>query len=100
MTGLPTAGDEFAGYRLRSVWAAFADCGSQKIYGEVSWNHQFQHPRIYSVAQSSSGNLTAMQAAGRVFCTYANGQETMVWPRTTVISWVLCPAPVHQDVWN
>src|SRR5207248_10301718 len=25
--------------------ANFQDCGPQQTYGEVSWNHQFQHPK-------------------------------------------------------
>src|SRR6516225_3020689 len=66
--------------------ANFQDCGLTQTFGEVSWNHQFQHPKTYSVAQLSSGKLTEDQAAGRVFCTLTNGQESFVWTRTPAIS--------------
>jgi hypothetical protein len=55
--------------------ANLKDCGLQQTFGEVSWNHQFQDPRNYSVAQSSSGKLTDEQAEGRVYCNLVNGQE-------------------------
>jgi hypothetical protein len=70
----------------------FQDCGIGQTYGEASWNHQFQHPKTYSVAQLSSGTLTGDQAAGRVFCNFTNGQESFVWTRTAVISWPSWPA--------
>jgi hypothetical protein len=45
----------------------FNDCESQATYGEVGWNHQFQHPKTYTVDQMSMGMVTDDQAAGRVF---------------------------------
>jgi len=78
----------------------FQDCGLQQTYGEVSWNHQFQHPKNYSVAQSSSGMLSEDQAAGRVFCTLANGQESFVWTQNSGHLLAVVAGPVHEDVWN
>ena len=57
----------------------FNDCESQDTYGEVGWNHQFQHPKTYTVDQMTMGRLTDDQAAGRVFCNYTQGLEYMVW---------------------
>jgi serine/threonine-protein kinase len=59
--------------------ANFGDCTEQQTDGEVSWNHNYQHPREYSLAQSGSGMLTDEQAAGRVFCTFTNGALTIIW---------------------
>lgn len=80
--------------------ANFQDCGLQQTYGEVSWNHQFQHPKTYSVAQSSSGMLTDDQAAGRVFCNIANGQESFVWTQNSGHLLAVVAGPVHEDVWT
>ena len=78
----------------------FQDCGLQKTVGEVSWNHQFQHPKTYSIAQLSSGRLTADQAEGRVYCNFANGQENMVWTQNDgrLPGWV--SGPLHEEVWT
>jgi hypothetical protein len=80
--------------------ANFADCGLQQTYGEVAWNHMFQHPKTYSVAQLSSGKLTDDQAAGRVFCNLANGQESYVWTQNNGHLLAVVVGPVHEDVWT
>lgn len=36
----------------------FRDCESQATYGEVGWNHLFQHTKAYSVAQMTAGTIT------------------------------------------
>jgi hypothetical protein len=79
--------------------ANFKDCGLQQTFGEVSWNHQFQHPRKYSLAQSSSGKLADEQAEGRVYCNFVNGQENMVWTQNDGHLLAYVSGPVHQDVW-
>jgi Protein kinase domain len=78
----------------------FQDCGINQTVGEISWNHQFQHPRNYSVAQLSSGKLTDDQAAGRVYCNLASGLESMVWTQNDghLLAWVT--GLVHEDVWT
>jgi MinD-like ATPase involved in chromosome partitioning or flagellar assembly len=78
----------------------YRDCGIHETGGEVSWNHQFQHPRDYSVAQSSSGKLADAQAVGRVFCNFVNGEETMVWTQNDGHLLARVTGPVHEDVWN
>ena len=77
----------------------FQDCGLEQTVGEASWNHQFQHPKNYSVAQSSSGKLTDDQAAGRVYCNYAGGEESMIWTQNDghLLAWVM--GPIHESVW-
>ncbi len=81
---------------LNSLYAAYAqrvrglsdgrfqvnhgDCTRAKISGEVSWNHNYVHPRHYTMAQVASGTLRDdTQAAGRVFCRLRNDVITIVW---------------------
>jgi hypothetical protein len=47
-----------------------------------------------------SGMVTDNQVAGRVFCTYFNGQEYFVWTQDDghLLAWVA--GPVHADVWT
>ena len=52
----------------------FGDCGSQATFGEVGWNHLFQHPKTYTVDQMTTGTVKDDQAAGRVFCNYTQGR--------------------------
>jgi serine/threonine-protein kinase len=78
----------------------FQDCGIVQTYGEVAWNHQFQHPKTYSVAQLSSGKLTDDQAAGRVFCNLTSGQESFVWTQNNGNLLAVVSGPVHEDVWT
>jgi hypothetical protein len=47
--------------------------------------HLFQHPKTYSIAQSSSGTLTDDQAEGRVFCNLVNGQESFAWTQSCIL---------------
>ena len=78
----------------------FNDCQSQTTYGEVGWNHQFQHPKTYTVTQMSMGMVTDDQAAGRVFCNYTQGLEYMVWTQDDGHLLASVAGPVHEDVWN
>ena len=78
----------------------FNDCQSETTYGEVGWNHQFQHPRTYTVDQMSTGMVTDDQAAGRVFCNYTQGLEYMVWTQDDGHLMASVAGPVHGDVWN
>lgn len=81
----------------------YQDCGlSEPSYtGEVAWNHQFVHPRAYSVAQMAAGKITDLQAAGRVFCIMtSSAQEDMVWTQDDghLLAWVA--GEPHEDVWD
>ena len=80
--------------------ANYQDCGLQQTVGEVSWNHQFQHPKTYSVAQLESGKLSDDKADGRLYCNFANGQEDMVWTQNDgrLLGWVM--GPLHEQVWR
>jgi serine/threonine protein kinase len=78
----------------------FSDCESQLTYGEIAWNHQFHHTSKYTVAQMATGNITDDQAAGRVFCTYAQGLEYMVWTQDDGHLLGYVAGPIHTDVWN
>jgi serine/threonine protein kinase len=78
----------------------FKDCESQDTYGEIGWNHQFQHTSKYTVAQMITGSITDDQAAGRVFCNYTQGLEYMVWTQNDGHLLGYVAGPVHTDVWN
>ena len=78
----------------------FNDCQTQTTYGEVGWNHQFQHPKTFTVEQMTMGMVTDDQAAGRVFCSYTQGSEYMVWTQDDGHLMAYVAGPVHGDVWN
>jgi serine/threonine-protein kinase len=78
----------------------FQDCNISTTYGEAGWNHMFKHPKTYSVAQMSAGMIADAQAAGRVFCTFNNGQEDFVWTQDNGHLLAYVAGPVHEDVWN
>ena len=68
--------------------------------GEVSWNHSFQHPRIYSIMQSESGTLKKdSQAAGRVFCTITNAYN-LVWTQNDRLLLAWMTATDHESGFN
>jgi hypothetical protein len=64
-----------------SINVNFGNCSQAVNTGEVSWNHNFVHPKTYSLPDSIGGKLNpSSQAAGRVFCTIGdNGQYQLVW---------------------
>jgi serine/threonine-protein kinase len=78
----------------------FNDCGSQATFGEVGWNHLFQHTRKYTVNQMIMGSVRDDQAAGRVFCNYTQGLEYMVWTQNDGHLMGYVAGPVHTDVWD
>jgi len=78
----------------------FADCGSQLTYGEVGWNHLYQHTKRYTVDQMTMGTVTDDQAAGRVFCNFTQGLEYMVWTNNDSHMMGYVAGPVHGDVWT
>ncbi len=78
----------------------FSDCGSQGTYGEVGWNHLFQHTRKYTVDQMTMGMVKDDQAAGRVFCNYTQGLEYMVWTQNDGRLMGYVAGPVHTNVWE
>jgi hypothetical protein len=78
----------------------FSDCGSQATFGEVGWNHLFQHTRKFTVDQMARGTVRDDQAAGRVFCTYTQGLEYMAWTQDDGRLMGYVAGPVHTDVWD
>jgi len=78
----------------------FNDCGAQGTYGEVGWNHLFQHTKAYSVDQMTMGMVKDDQAAGRVFCNYTQGLEYMVWTQNDGRLMGYAAGPVHANVWT
>ncbi len=78
----------------------FSDCGAQGTYGEVGWNHLFQHTKAFSVDQMTMGMVKDDQAAGRVFCNYTQGLEYMVWTQNDGRLMGYVAGPVHANVWT
>jgi serine/threonine protein kinase len=78
----------------------FNDCGSEATFGEVGWNHLFQHTKKYTVNQMIMGSVKDDQAAGRVFCNYTQGLEYMVWTQNDGHLMGYVAGPVHTDVWD
>ena len=78
----------------------FGDCSSQATFGEVGWNHLFQHPKTYTVGQMTSGTVKDDQAAGRVFCNNTQGREYMVWTQDVGNMLAYVYGPVQGNVWN
>ena len=78
----------------------FSDCGAQGTYGEVGWNHLFQHTKAYSAGQMTMGMVKDDQAAGRVFCNYTQGLEYMAWTQNDGHLMGYVAGPVHTNVWD
>ncbi len=78
----------------------FNDCQIQQTNGEVSWNHNFQHPKTYTVQDMVKGMVKDEQAAGRVYCDFSGGQQYMVWTQNDGHLMGVVVGPVHEDVWN
>ena len=78
----------------------YKDCELEQTVGEVGWNHQFQHPKTYTVAEMTAGKVTDDQAAGRVFCNFTQGLEYMIWTQDDGhVMGIVAGAP-HENVWN
>ena len=78
----------------------YKDCELEQTVGEAGWNHQFQHPKTYTVAEMTAGKVTDDQAAGRVFCNFTQGLEYMVWTQDDGhVLGIVAGAP-HENVWN
>jgi Protein kinase domain len=75
------------------------DCTKDQINGEVGWNHDYQHPRNYSVRKMASGSVTDDQAAGRVFCTFMNGQLYLVWTQDDGHLLAMLNGAPHENAW-
>jgi hypothetical protein len=78
----------------------FNDCQIQQTNGEVGWNHNFQHPKTYTVQDMIKGMVKDEQAAGRVYCDFSGGQQYMVWTQNDGHLMGVVAGPVHEDVWN
>jgi serine/threonine protein kinase len=84
-----------------SIRTNFGDCSKTMSYGEVSWNHDFRHPKTYSLAQSRSGRLMpATQAAGRVACTITGSQYDLVWTEDAGHMLAKLSGSPHDAAWR
>ena len=84
-----------------SIRTDFGDCSRTLSYGEVSWNHDFRHPKTYSLAQSRSGRLMpANQAAGRVACTITGSQYDLVWTEDAGHMLAKLSGSPHDAAWR
>jgi hypothetical protein len=56
------------------------DCNARQKSGEVSWNHQFEHPTDYTIDDHITTDLTmGGEAEGRLACEVSGGFMTIVW---------------------
>jgi serine/threonine protein kinase len=78
----------------------FGDCTEAQTYGEVGWNHAHQHPRTYTLEQTMSGRLSDNAAAGRVFCTFANSQQYIVWTQNDGDLLGVVSGGPHANTWD
>jgi serine/threonine-protein kinase len=77
----------------------FGDCTEDQVNGEVGWNHDYQHPRNYSVRQMASGSVSDDKAAGRVFCTFMNDQLYLVWTQDDGHLLAMLNGAPHENAW-
>ena len=75
------------------------DCSYRSPSGEVSWNHNYEHPREYSVAQLVADKLPPDKAAGRVFCNLLKSEFTMVWAQNEGRLLGTMSGTVHGDAY-
>jgi serine/threonine-protein kinase len=84
----------------RPIQTNFGDCTEQQTNGEVSWNHDYQHPKTYSLTDTRAGRITDDKAAGRVYCTFAGSQLYIAWTQNDGhLMGVLSGAP-HANTWD
>jgi hypothetical protein len=84
-------------HRFRSN---FGDCLPRTTNGELSWNHNFRHPRNYALADARGGMLDDNQAAGRVYCTFAQSQLHIVWTMDDGRLLATVNGAPHEDTWR
>jgi serine/threonine protein kinase len=77
----------------------FGDCTTRLTSGEVAWNHDYQHPRKYTVSQMTSPGFPDNDAAGRLFCTFTNSQLYMVWTQNDGRMLGTMNGSPHDDAW-
>jgi hypothetical protein len=84
-----------------SIRTNFRNCSPGSTSGEVSWNHNFRHPKIYSLTQSIGGKLDpSSQAAGRVACTInTGGQYLLVWTQDAGRMLATMIGDPHESAW-
>lgn len=78
----------------------FQDCSADSTYGEVSWNHNYQHLRTYSVQELESGMVNDNLADGRVFCSIRDGDLLyIVWTENGGRMLGEVYGSPHEDTW-
>ena len=70
----------------------FNDCGSQATFGEVGWNHLFQHTKKYTVDQMIRARSRTTRPRAGCSATTPRAWSTWSGPRTTATSWATWPA--------
>jgi hypothetical protein len=110
----PSLGMLYAAYKqqVANLGIAMAqynsgNCTPKSTTGEVSWNHSFLHPKIYSLKQLTSGMFNSStkldpstQAAGRVACTVnSNGDYQLVWTQNAGRLLGILTGGPHESAW-
>ena len=78
----------------------FNDCGSQATFGEVGWNHLFQHTRKYTVDQMIMGIGQGRPGRGPGVLQLHPGPGVHGLDAERRPPDGLRGRPVHTDVWN
>ncbi|MGY2703806.1 serine/threonine protein kinase [Nocardioides sp. HB32] len=76
------------------------NCNGHSTNGEISWNHEYHHPRGITLAQSRSDRLEAMQANGRVFCDYVADAMHFVWTDNSGLLLGTVDGYEHPSTWD
>lgn len=81
--------------------ANFNDCNERDDQGEVSWNHESQHSRAYTVQDLASGKTSPDKAFGRVFCTYSSSYAFyIVWTQNQGNLLGIVTGGPHDETWD
>jgi len=78
----------------------YGNCSAGETNGEVGWNHNFRHPKTYSIAAMSAGMVSDDKAAGRAFCTFTNAGFQMVWTQNSGFMMAIMMGGPHLDAWS
>ena len=75
----------------------YGDCTQDAVSGEVGWNHEYLHPKNYSVAQNESGMLNSGTQAAGLFCTINGSILTIVWTQDACRMLGFLQGSPHED---
>lgn len=75
------------------------DCTGRSNHGEISWNHEYEHPKGITLAQSRAGDHDR-HATGRVFCDYHQDAMNFVWTDNSGLLLGTAEGYDHRSTWH